>query len=79
MKSAKGRSFADAGGLISYGGDFAEQYPQAAGYIDRILKGDKPADLPIQMPTKIALVINQTQPRHLASTCRCISNKLQTR
>jgi putative ABC transport system substrate-binding protein len=58
MKAAKGRSFADAGGLISYGGDFAEQYPQAAGYIDRILKGDKPADLPIQMPTKIALVIN---------------------
>jgi putative tryptophan/tyrosine transport system substrate-binding protein len=52
------RSFADAGGLISYGGDFAEQYPQAAGYIDRILKGDKPADLPIQRPTKIALVIN---------------------
>jgi putative ABC transport system substrate-binding protein len=52
------RSFADAGGLISYGGDFAEQYPQAAGYIDRILKGDKPADLPVQMPTKITLVIN---------------------
>jgi putative ABC transport system substrate-binding protein len=52
------RSFADSGGLISYGGDFAEQYPQAAGYIDRILKGEKPADLPIQMPTKVALVIN---------------------
>ena len=52
------RSFADSGGLISYGGDFAEQYPQAAGYIARILKGEKPADLPIQMPTKVALVIN---------------------
>ena len=52
------RSFADSGGLLSYGGDFAEQYPQAAGYIDRILKGEKPADLPIQMPTKVALVIN---------------------
>jgi putative ABC transport system substrate-binding protein len=52
------RSFADAGGLISYGGDFAEQYPKAAGYIDRILKGEKPADLPVQMPTKVALVIN---------------------
>ena len=37
------RSFADSGGLISYGGDFAEQYPQAAGYIDRILKGEKPS------------------------------------
>jgi putative ABC transport system substrate-binding protein len=52
------RSFADSGGLISYGGDFAEQYPAAAGYIDRILKGEKPADLPIQMPTKVSLVIN---------------------
>ncbi|MGY8684706.1 ABC transporter substrate-binding protein [Bradyrhizobium sp. UFLA05-153] len=44
------RSFADSGGLISYGPDFAEQYPRAAGYIDRILKGEKPGDLPIQMP-----------------------------
>jgi putative ABC transport system substrate-binding protein len=52
------RSFADSGGLISYGPDFAEQYPPAAGYIDRILKGEKPADLPIQMPTKIEIVIN---------------------
>ena len=47
------RSFANSGGLISYGGDFAEQYPAAARYIDRILKGEKPADLPIQMPTKV--------------------------
>jgi ABC-type uncharacterized transport system substrate-binding protein len=52
------RSFADAGGLISYGAGFAEQYPKAAGYIDRILKGDKPSDLPVQMPTNITLVIN---------------------
>src|SRR5271169_5318391 len=52
------RSFANSGGLISYGPDLAEQYPQAAGYIDRILKGEKPADLPIQMPTKVPLVIN---------------------
>ena len=52
------RSLADSGGLISYGPDLAEQYPQAAGYIDRILKGEKPADLPIQMPTKIEIVIN---------------------
>ena len=44
--------------MISYGGDFAEHYPLAAGYIDRILKGEKPGDLPIQMPTKVALVIN---------------------
>jgi putative ABC transport system substrate-binding protein len=52
------RSFADSGGLISYGPDFAEQYPQAAEYVDRILKGEKPGDLPIQMPIKVPLVIN---------------------
>ena len=52
------RSFADSGGLISYGPDFAEQYPQAAEYIDRILKGEKPGDLPIQMPIKVPLIIN---------------------
>jgi putative tryptophan/tyrosine transport system substrate-binding protein len=52
------RSFADSGGLIPYGPDFAEQYPPAAGYIDRILKGEKPGDLPIQMPIKVPLVIN---------------------
>ena len=52
------RSFANSGGLISYGPDFAEQYPRAAEYIDRILKGEKPGDLPIQMPIKVPLVIN---------------------
>jgi putative ABC transport system substrate-binding protein len=52
------RFFADSGGLVSYGPDFAEQYPQAAEYIDRILKGEKPGDLPIQMPIKVPLVIN---------------------
>ena len=52
------RSLVEAGGLISYGPDLGEQYPQAAGYIDRILKGEKPADLPIQMPIKVPLVIN---------------------
>jgi len=52
------RSFADSGGLASYGPDFAEQYPQAAEYIDRILKGEKPGNLPIQMPIKVPLIIN---------------------
>jgi putative tryptophan/tyrosine transport system substrate-binding protein len=52
------RSFADSGGLISYGPDLAPQYPPAAEYIDRILKGEKPGDLPIQMPIKVPLVIN---------------------
>ena len=52
------RFFADLGGLITYGTDFAEQFRQAAGYIDRILKGAKAADLPIQTPTKFELIIN---------------------
>ena len=52
------RFFAVSGGLISYGPDFAPQYPQAAEYIDRILKGEKPGDLPIQMPVNVPLLIN---------------------
>src|SRR5262249_51424469 len=52
------RYFVPAGGLISYGPDQINQHRQAAGYVDRILKGEKPADLPVQTPTKYQLIIN---------------------
>jgi putative ABC transport system substrate-binding protein len=52
------RFHVEAGGLISYGPNFYDQYRRAAAYVDRILKGEKPADLPVQAPTKYELVIN---------------------
>jgi putative ABC transport system substrate-binding protein len=52
------RNYGVAGGLISYGPDFLDQYRRAASYVDRILRGEKPADLPVQSPTKYELVIN---------------------
>jgi putative ABC transport system substrate-binding protein len=52
------RYFASAGGLISYGPDQLDEYHRAAAYVDRILKGEKPSDLPVQAPVKYELAIN---------------------
>jgi putative ABC transport system substrate-binding protein len=52
------RTFVAASGLISYGPNFVDQYRKAAGYVDRILKGEKPADLPVQAPTRYETVLN---------------------
>ena len=62
------RAFAAAGGLISYGPDYLDQYRKAAGYVDRILRGEKPADLPVQAPTKYLTVLNLKTAKALGLT-----------
>ena len=73
------RDFVASGGLISYGADFVDQYRRAAGYVDRILKGEKPAELPVQAPTRYELVLNLKPPRRSASTCGRPCSRAPTR
>ena len=63
-----GRDYVDAGGLISYGPDLVDNYRRAANFVDKILRGTNPADIPVEQPTKLLLFVNLTTAKTLGLT-----------